>query len=187
MKKDKRLSKPFKKQKYLAYYLLGLIDGEGCFSVAVKKQEGTRFGWVLDPVFHITQHKSAKAVLELAKEYFHCGRIIPKPGQEDTLQFIVENRKQIAQKIIPFLNKYKPIIKARDFQLFKEIVEGLERKEHSTLSGFKRLLQIAFSMNMRGKQRRYSLEKVLESLERSSETLRQTPAQAGDDRVQPTQ
>lgn len=175
MKKYAQLSKLFKKGKYLAYYLVGFVDAEGCFSVALKKQEGTRFGWVLDPVFHITQHESARDVLELARAHLKCGRIIQKPGQEETLQLVVDNRKQLAEKIIPFFTKHKLLVKAKDFELFKEIVLGLERKEHSTLEGFKRLLKLAFSMNMEGKQRRYDLEEVIKGLGGSSETLRQTP------------
>jgi len=47
-----------------------------------------------------------------------------------------------------------------------------------TLNDFKNgtflWLKIVFSMNMEGKQRRYELEQVLESLKGSSETTRET-------------
>jgi hypothetical protein len=186
MNEKEQLSKQFKKRKNANYYILGFTDAEGCFNVSLKKQEGTRFGWVLDPVFHITQHKNAKPVLEFVKEQLNCGRIIPKPGQEEVLQFIVDNRKQLAEKIIPFFSRYRLVVKARDFESFKEIVTGLEKKEHSTREGFERLLRIAFSMNMNGKQRRYKLDEILKDLAGSSETIRQTPEQ-GEDIVQPTQ
>lgn len=185
MDEKERLSKLLKKGKFLNYYLLGFTDAEGCFDVSLKKQEGTRFGWVLDPVFHITQHKNAKFVLELAMRQINCGRIIPKPGQKDTLQFVVDNRKQLAEKVIPFFSRYSLLVKAHDFELFKEIVLGLERREHSTREGFERLLRLAFSMNMEGRQRRYKLEEVLKDLAGSSETIRQTPK--GDDIVRPAQ
>ncbi|MEM2166931.1 MAG: LAGLIDADG family homing endonuclease, partial [Candidatus Bathyarchaeia archaeon] len=45
------------RRKYLYYYIVGLVDGEGCFSISIKRQDDTRFGWVIDPVFHVTQSK----------------------------------------------------------------------------------------------------------------------------------
>ena len=55
------------RRKYLHYYIVGLVDGEGCFSISIKKQDNTKFGWVIDPVFHVTQNKEHAAVLEILK------------------------------------------------------------------------------------------------------------------------
>jgi hypothetical protein len=38
------------RRKYLHYYIVGLVDGEGCFSITVKRQEDAEFGWAVDPV-----------------------------------------------------------------------------------------------------------------------------------------
>lgn len=153
-----------RRKKELNYYLAGFTDGEGCFSIALKKQADTRFGWVLDPVFHITQNKDKKFILEIFKRTLTCGRIIPKPGQEETLQFIVDNRRQLAEKIIPFFEKYKLLVKYNDFELFKEIVQALERKEHSNINKFIELVKKAYKMNQNGKQRRYDLNSILKEL-----------------------
>ena len=143
-------------------YLLGIIDAEGCFSVSIKKQDTARFGWVIDPVFHVTQHHSARDVLEDLKSAFNAGRIIPKPGQENLLIFIVDNRRQLAEKVIPFFTRYPLRIKKNDFEIFKEIVEALERKEHGTEDGFKRLVKKARSFKRARKGRyKYSLEDIL--------------------------
>lgn len=162
------------KERYLKYYILGFVDGEGCFSVSLKKQETTRFGWVLDPVFHVTQHEQSRNVLELVQRAFGCGRIIEKYGQEETLQFLVDNRRQLIEKIVPYFERYTLLVKRKDFLLFKRIVEGLENKEHTKLESFQELVKLAFQMNMEGKQRRYSLEDVLNNIKGSSETIRRT-------------
>ncbi|MCI0558069.1 MAG: LAGLIDADG family homing endonuclease [Nitrososphaera sp.] len=162
------------KERYLKYYVLGFVDGEGCFSVSLKKQETTRFGWVLDPVFHVTQQEQSRNVLELVQRTLNCGRIIEKPGQPETMQFLVDNRRQLNEKIIPFFNQYELLVKKKDFELFRRIVEGLERKEHTKLDTFRELVKLAFHMNMEGKQRRYQLEEVLDSIKGSSETTRET-------------
>ena len=153
-------------------YILGFVDAEGCFSVSLKKQKTSRFGWVLDPVFHVTQHEEHKEILELIKYNLKCGRIIGKHGQKETLQFLVDNRTQLNEKVIPFFNKNNLLVKGEDFLLFKRIVEGLERKEHTKPESFAELIKLAFKMNMRGKQRRYQLPEVLTNLVGSSETVR---------------
>lgn len=149
--------------KYLRYYLLGVIDSEGCFSVSIKKLSTARFGWVIDPVFTVTQHVSNRVVLELLRRVLNCGRIIKKHGQSDTLVFVIDNRRQLRENLLSFLEKYKPIIKARDFEGFRDIILLLEEKKHYSFEGFRSLVDIAFSMNLEGKQRRYSKEQILKT------------------------
>jgi len=161
---EQALSKLLKKKRYLRFYILGFVDAEGCFSVSLKKQDTTRFGWVLDPLFQVTQHKSNRSVLEQIKKELVCGRIVEKPGQKDTLIYLVDNRRQLREKVIPFFEKYKLITKGGDFQKFKEIVTGLENKEHFEIETFTKLIEKAFKMNLEGKQRRYKLEEVLKNL-----------------------
>ena len=164
------------RRKYLYYYIVGLVDGEGCFSISIKKQDDAKFGWVIDPVFHVTQSKGQRVVLEILKRVFDCGRIIPKPGQEDsTLQYVVDARRNLMEKILPFFKKHKPIMKWREFQYFAEIVEGLEKGEHRSLEGFKKLLEKAYEASP---HRKYKLNDILSEVERragASETIRRAP------------
>ncbi len=153
-----------KKMRELKYFLAGFADGEACFSVSVKKQENTRFGWVLDPLFQVTQHQDNRCILEVFKRVLQCGRIIEKPGQKNTLIYLVDNRRQLKEKVIPFFRKYRLVCKHKDFERFARIVEGLENREHWTKEGFINLLKLAFQMNMEGKQRRYKLNEILENL-----------------------
>ena len=174
-----------KRRKYFHYYIVGFVDGEGCFSVSLKKQEDTRFGWVIDPVFHVTQDKEGAVVLEMLKRVFKCGRIIPKPGQEDTvLQYVVDSRRHLTEVIIPFFNKHKPIIKQRDFEFFKEIVQSLHKGEHKSPEGFMKLVEKVYAMS---KDRKHPLEEVLSQIRKrvgASETIRRAPQFSGEDMVQ---
>ncbi len=155
----------------LIYYLTGFVDAEGCFCISLKKQKSAKVRWVLDPVFHVTQHEDSKEILELLKETIGCGAIIKKYGQENTMQFYVHSRKDLTEKIIPFFKNYKLITKNKDFEKFAEIVEALANHKHGNIEEFRELLKKAFTMNRGGKQRRYNLNEVLESLG-SSETIR---------------
>ncbi len=145
-------------------YLVGIADSEGCFSISTKKQKDTRFGWVLDPLFQVTQHENNRIILEMFRDELKCGRIIQKPGQENILVYIVDNRRQLKEKVIPFFGKNRLIAKKKDFEIFKDVVEALERKEHQDKEKFKRLVRKVFKMNFEGKQRRYELSEILEQI-----------------------
>jgi hypothetical protein len=166
-------SKLPKRRKYLNYYLLGFAEGEGCFSVSIKKQRDTKYGWVVDPVFHVTQHKDNRVILELFRRVFGCGRIIPKPGQEETiLQYIVDNRRHLSERVIPFFKKHRPIVKSKEFDYFYKIVEALENGEHKNAEGLKKLIKMAYDISV---DRKYSVKEIAQEIERrvgASETIR---------------
>ncbi len=155
-----------RRMRYLKYYLLGIADAEGSFNVSIKKQESARFGYVLDPLFQVTQHEKNKCVLELFRRAMNCGRVIEKPSAGDLFVFLVDNRRQLREKVIPFFMKYKPIIKQEEFSVFKEVVMGLERKEHLSYEGFLRLLELSYPLNYDGKQRRRELEDIKKDVEK---------------------
>ena len=153
------------KAKYMKYYLLGFTDAEGCFSISLKKENTARFGWALDPLFQITQHKCNREVLEMFQKELKCGRIIEKSGQPDCLVFLVDNRRQLVEKIIPFFEKYPLLTKSNDFGKFREIIAGMESKMHHKKETFIELIKKCYEMNLEGKQRRYKIEEILEDLE----------------------
>ncbi len=148
------------------FYLLGFTDAEGCFSISLKKEDTARFGWALDPLFQVTQHKNSKVVLDMFVQELKCGRIIQKSGQPDILVYLVDNRRQLVEKVIPFFDKHKLVAKNDDFQKFKEVIEGLENKMHHKMETFLQLIRKCYEMNLDGKQRRYQLEEVLINIEK---------------------
>lgn len=157
----------------LIHYLIGFTDGEGCFCIAVKKQKTAKMRWVLDPIFHVTQHSKHKEILYELQRLFECGIVIRKYGQENTMQFVVQSRKDLIKKVIPFFKKYPLRVKAKDFEIFAEVVEALDKHYHGNVIDFKKLIPKVFLMNREGRYRKYSLDEIMNSLG-SSETIRQT-------------
>lgn len=153
------------------HYFLGFVDGEGCFHISLKKQKSAKMGWVLDPIFHVTQHKRHKKLLYNFQRALGCGVVIKKYGQPSTMQFVVQSRKEIVEKVIPFFKKHKLLVKRRSFEIFSEVVEGLDKHQHGNIKDFKKLLKKAYFMNNEGKYRRYKIKDILNSLG-SSETTR---------------
>ena len=160
------------KLKDLYYYLAGFVDGEGSFSVSVKKKPDMRFGWVIDPCFQVYQHKKNKHILEIFQQVFRTGYIKPKSPTSNVFVYCISNRRSLVEKVVPFFLEYKIITsKWEDFLKFKEILERMENKEHHHLEGFKKIISLACQMNDSGKQRKYSLGRIFSSLG-SSEAIR---------------
>lgn len=61
--------------------------------------------------------------------------------------------------------RFPPVIKKRDFEIFKEVVRALQRKEHRDREEFKELVRRVFRMNYNGKQRRHRLDEVLRQID----------------------
>ena len=163
-------------------YLAGFIDGEGCFSVTIHPHPNSKWGWLIDPDFTINQHKKSLEFLERIQKYFGCGKIYEKsPNKSNVLTYTIYSRRSIYEKIVPFIDAH-PLIshKRYDYEKFRIIIEALNNKKHHTLDGFQEIVKIAFSMNEQGRQRKFSLQDVLES---SSETTRQASVSKTDEDI----
>jgi LAGLIDADG endonuclease len=153
-------------------WIVGFVDGEGCFCVSVHRNRFARNagGWQLHPVFQVYQHERYRAVLEELVVFFGCGRIRPKGPKSSVLTFAVDSLRDLEETILPFFEGHPLVVKAADFRAFAAIVRSMRRKEHLTPDGFERAVRLAYGMNAAGKQRARSLETVLAG---SSETARQ--------------
>ena len=159
-----------------ASWVVGFVDGEGCFSVSLHRNPFIRStgNWQLLPAFHVYQHQDHRAVLEALVPFFGCGSIRSKGPRSSVLTYVVGRRVDLEERIIPFFERNPLVVKGYDFQAFADIVRSLRRKEHLTPAGFERLVRLAYGMNANGKQRARTLEDVLTG---SSETVRQAPSE----------
>jgi hypothetical protein len=161
----------------LNWYLSGFIDGEGCFSISIRRSKFSRLGWTMNPLFQVYQHKdkdNAK-VLSICKNAFGCGYISEKGGNLSCFTYCIDKINNLIECVIPFFDKY-PLVgeKYQNFLLFKQIVLGISEKKHLTKEGFLELAELTFQMNKQGKYRKIKLETIQADLAKSSETIRQT-------------
>lgn len=56
-------------------WIVGFVDGEGCFSISIFKNRTTRSGWQVLPEFVVTQGEKSLSALEEVKTFFGCGRL----------------------------------------------------------------------------------------------------------------
>jgi hypothetical protein len=144
-----------------AWWVVGFIDGEGCFSVSIHRNRGAPHGGQLLPAFHAYQHRDHAHVLEELQRFFGCGVIRPKGPSSSVLTYSVQHRRELLGVVIPFFERHTLVVKGADFASFRTIVRSLVAKEHLEREGFERLVRLAYGMNGRGKQRSRSIQDVL--------------------------
>ena len=115
-------------------YVLGLVDGEGSFSVRVNNSDKTRRRAKLELKFCLKLRHQDKEILDELAKFFGCGKVYIQRDKRERhslcYRFEVQNKKEIIEKIIPFFQENCPKILSRktDFELFNKIAE-LSQKE----------------------------------------------------------
>lgn len=128
-----------------AQWIVGFVDGEGCFHVGVNANKTTKLGVQVLPEFVVVQHERDRQVLEALKTYFKCGYI--KINHGDRLCYLVRQQSHLLNIIIPFFEKHKLKTKKRvGFEKFRTIVLKMEKKEHLNEEGLNEIKQIIQQM-----------------------------------------
>lgn len=128
-----------------AQWICGFVDGEGCFHIAVNKNNKLKNAFQILPEFVVTQHKRDVQVLHALKAYWGCG--VVRKNHRDRLCYRVRSQKDFFEKIIPFFEKHTlKTAKHVDFLQFRDILLMMAKKEHLTKEGAKKIAQKAQSM-----------------------------------------
>jgi LAGLIDADG endonuclease len=147
------------------WFLAGLVEGEGSVTLSIKAHPTKRFGYYVQPEFFIYQHRVRRQLLEMAQEFFGTGRIKPKPGNPEVLVYSVMSRGVLAARIVPFLERCREFsARGDDYAKFIAIVSLLEAGFHRTPEGLAAIIELGYSMNMAGKQRRIPLGDILDRI-----------------------
>lgn len=138
-----------------AQWIVGFVDGEGCFHVGINPQKTLKCGFQILPEFVVTQHKRNLKVLYALKSYFKCGVVRVNHG--DIYCYRVRSFHHLHHHIIPFFENHKLLtLKRIDFEKFRKVLLLIERGDHLTLQGVEKIRQIQQSMNTTGLQAKKS-------------------------------
>lgn len=137
------------------YYLVGFVDGEGCFCVSMNRHKTTRHKVDIRPEFEIELREDDAEILHRIKATLNCGNIYrleyERYDWQPHVKFRVGKISELQEIVVPFFEKYPLQAKKREvFNLFKVIVGMVYRKEHLSFAGIKRILKL------REKMRQYS-------------------------------
>ena len=141
-------------------WIVGFVDGEGCFHVSINRNEKMTLGWQVLPEFRVVQHQRDEAILYKIKNCF--GNVVINHG--DRKEFRVRALEEL-NVIVSFFKENKlQTLKANDFRLFSEIIQIMNDGQHLNYKGMTKIANLASKMNRQIKR---------EFLE-PSETIRQT-------------
>lgn len=154
-------------------YLVGLVDGEGCFCLSISKHKTNKIGFEVRPMFEIEMIIEDKPLLEEVRKFLDCGRIYDlnyeRYGWRPHVKYAVKNQKDIKDKIIPFFQRNTlKSKKKKDFDYFCKGFEIIKSKNHLTEKGIASLREIQSKMNLRSR------------LKWSSARVRENRAPGGD-------
>ncbi len=133
-------------------WIIGFVDGEGCFSVSLFRNKTTKFGWQVFPEFVVTQGEKSKNSLKILDEFFKCGKIYVNKRhdnhKENIYRYCVRSKKELTEIIIPFFqNNQLRTTKKEDFRIFSKIIKMMNRNVHLEIKGIRKIAKMIEKMN----------------------------------------
>ena len=134
-----------------SHWVVGFVDGEGCFHVGINAHTDMRTGYQVLPEFTVVQHERDAQVLHGLKAFFGCGVVRVNHG--DRLAYRVRSLEHLRERIVPFFLSHPLKTKKNvDFLKFRDVLLLMERGEHLTPEGIDNIRRITAVMN-RGQPR----------------------------------
>ena len=155
-------------------WIVGFVDGEGCFSCPIQRNIRMGIGWQVQPRFAVVQSERSVHVLELIQDYLNCGKLYRNRRhdnhREDLISYVVYNGRDLREKIVPFFvaNPLRTV-KLEEFRKFKQVLEMMDQRMHLSVWGLTQIAEIVQTMNHRNPSR---------FLESSEATRQPTPIDA---------
>ena len=133
-------------------WVVGFVDGEGCFSSPIYRCGTMTLRWQVRPEFAVAQGASSRSVLEELVEFFGCGKVYRNSRRdnhrEDMYRYCVQRIGDLRQTIVPFFRE-NPLrtSKQQNFEKFAQIIELMELRRHLSVPGIIQIAEIAQTMN----------------------------------------
>jgi hypothetical protein len=134
------------------WWIVGFVDGEGCFSISIIKNKTTKSGIQIFPEFVVTQSAKSRETLIYLQKYFQCGKVYENKRtdnhRESLYRFCVRSFQDLQGKIVPFFDiNNLQTAKNQDFLIFKQVLGLMSQKEHLNQAGFENIKMLASKMN----------------------------------------
>ena len=142
--------------KITSEYIVGLVDGEGSFTVYVKNPDSdkqVKRRTKVEPRFFLKLIEKDKEILDELKKFFGCGNVYfqkdTRANHQNCYRYEVSNREHLKKVIIPFFkrNSLRLRSKKRDFETFCRIFEMIRRDLHFTDAGLRRIYALKQTMH----------------------------------------
>jgi hypothetical protein len=139
-------------------WVIGFVDGEGCFSIGFVRQSGGRgrvgyrTGYQVAHEFAVTQGAQSVGCLHELEGFFGVGQVLANKRydnhREHLYRYVVRRRSDLIDTIIPFFRRHPMhTSKQQNFEKFALCVEMIDRGHHLTCEGLADIVEIAQTMN----------------------------------------
>jgi hypothetical protein len=142
-------------------WVVGFVDGEGCFHVSVNENPRTRLGYQVLPEFVVVQHQRDVQVLYALKSFFKCGVVRKNNGD----RWCYRVRKlECLRAICEFFVKHPLKTKKNvDRIRFCRVVGYMLEGRHLRLEGLLEIVEIALQMNTGQREALLRIKRDLEA------------------------
>lgn len=129
------------------WFVTGLIDAEGSFSLIISKDKKRTLGWRVEPIFQIGLHIKDLELLNAIQQFLggignmYVGKI------DNRVIYSINSIKDLNTLFIHLKNYPLLTQKYADFLLFKQGVELIKDKLHLSFDGLNTIASIKASMN----------------------------------------
>jgi LAGLIDADG endonuclease len=137
-----------------AGWVVGFVDGEGCFSCSIYRCHKMTLGWQARPSFDVVQGESSRGALEELVRFFGCGKIYRNrrrdDHREDILRYNVYRFADLRDRVVPFFEE-NPLrtSKRGNFEKFVRIIGLMDLRRHLSVEGIVEIAEIVQTMNHR--------------------------------------
>lgn len=137
-------------------YVVGLVDGEGSFTVYVKdpdSQKQVKRRTKVEPRFFLKLIEKDKDILYSLKKFFGCGAVYfqkdNRPNHQHCYRYEVANRTDLNMVIVPFFKRNVLRLRSKrcDFEVFCKIMEMVMNNDHLNDSGLRRIFALKQKMH----------------------------------------
>jgi hypothetical protein len=135
-------------------WIAGFVDGEGCFSCPIFRNQKMKLGWQVQPQFVVVQSGSSRDALEDLVRFFGCGKVYVNHRhdnhREDLYRYEVSRFADLRDVVIPFFQQH-PLrtSKVGNFEKFSRVIRLMEVRKHLTVAGLMEIATIVETMNHR--------------------------------------
>jgi len=131
------------------WFITGLFDAESSFVVTILKNPRYKTGWNVQARVQIKMHERDRDLMTQIQKFFGGIGYISNPNKNTTVEFRVSTINDIVNVIIPHFDNYPLLTKKySDYVLFENIIKLMLEKNHSTLEGIQKIVNIKASMNL---------------------------------------
>lgn len=137
-------------------YIIGLVDGEGSFTVYIRNPDevkNTNRRVKVEPKFNLKLIEKDKKILYELQKFFRCGQVYfqkdSRPNHQNCYRYEVFNRNDLRTIIIPFFKKHRLrlVSKRHDFELFSKLVGEISQGNHLTKNGLRAMYRTKQKMH----------------------------------------